>query len=301
MIDTHTGTLRLFMPQWQGGNNPAYSFGAHLLSWLAPDSDSPTVEVPIAPYEGIPSEIENGIAARSALLKQMRSARHMIEAYGPDRLVVLGGDCSVDLIPFAYLNKRYDGGLAVLWLDAHPDVSTPDRMHHANTMVLGNLLGEGDAEFAKEVEFPIKAENVMFAGLQKVSAADAAFIGKKGIRQAGPDALAENSDEVARWLKDSGVRYLAIHLDLDVLNPAAMRLPFVSPANGDYAEGMTIPQLLRLMADISAIVEVVGIGIAEYLPREAAAVRKMLENLPLLGGKCNPNPEPQNGISGDCS
>ena len=45
---------------------------------------------------------------------------------------------------------------------------------------------------------------------------------------------------------------------------------------------MTIPQLLRLMTEISAVVEVVGIGIAEYLPREAIAVKKLLENLPLL-------------------
>ena len=29
-------TLRLLMPQWQGGNNPPYHFGARLLSWLAP-------------------------------------------------------------------------------------------------------------------------------------------------------------------------------------------------------------------------------------------------------------------------
>jgi len=29
-------TLRLNMPQWQGGNLPAYHFGAELLAWLAP-------------------------------------------------------------------------------------------------------------------------------------------------------------------------------------------------------------------------------------------------------------------------
>ncbi len=29
-------TVRLLMPQWQGGNNPHYSFGAELLAWLAP-------------------------------------------------------------------------------------------------------------------------------------------------------------------------------------------------------------------------------------------------------------------------
>lgn len=40
-------TIRLLMPQWQGGNNPNYSFGAELLAWLAPDSDQPLIHVPI--------------------------------------------------------------------------------------------------------------------------------------------------------------------------------------------------------------------------------------------------------------
>lgn len=33
-------TVRLLMPQWQGGNNPNYSFGAELLAWLAPNNDN---------------------------------------------------------------------------------------------------------------------------------------------------------------------------------------------------------------------------------------------------------------------
>lgn len=31
-------TLRLLIPQWQGGNNPAYFLGAKLLAWLAPSN-----------------------------------------------------------------------------------------------------------------------------------------------------------------------------------------------------------------------------------------------------------------------
>jgi arginase len=41
-------TLRLNLPQWQGGNQPEYRFGAQLLAWLAPKSVGPveTVRVP---------------------------------------------------------------------------------------------------------------------------------------------------------------------------------------------------------------------------------------------------------------
>lgn len=40
-------TLRLLMPQWQGGNNPPNVLGAHLLNWLAPNTDGPFEEVPV--------------------------------------------------------------------------------------------------------------------------------------------------------------------------------------------------------------------------------------------------------------
>ena len=57
-------TLRLLMPQWQGGNNPAYSLGARLLAWLAPQTgDTPQIEVPVEPYNGSALSEENGVVA----------------------------------------------------------------------------------------------------------------------------------------------------------------------------------------------------------------------------------------------
>ena len=63
-------------------------------------------------------------------------------------MVILGGDCLVDLAPFAYLNERYAGDLAVLWVDAHPDVLTPADFANAHAMVLGNLLGYSKEQIA---------------------------------------------------------------------------------------------------------------------------------------------------------
>ena len=41
-------TLRLTFPQWQGGINPPYYEGSHILDWLAPKSDSmECVKVPV--------------------------------------------------------------------------------------------------------------------------------------------------------------------------------------------------------------------------------------------------------------
>src|SRR5262249_5247647 len=116
-------TLRLNMPQWQGGNVDNYYFGSALLSWFAPTANGPVETVPVP--EPKPGEIlqdENGILARAALLRQARAARRAIAKHKPDRIVTIGGDCLVDLAPMAYLNARYGGRLGVLWVDAHPDV-----------------------------------------------------------------------------------------------------------------------------------------------------------------------------------
>lgn len=66
-----TTTLRLLMPQWQGGNNPPYHFGAQLLAWLAPPASGPveTVDVESPASGALP--IEGGIVGRRALLAQL--------------------------------------------------------------------------------------------------------------------------------------------------------------------------------------------------------------------------------------
>lgn len=285
-----TKTLRLLFPQWQGGNNPSYHFGAQLLAWLAPSSDGPVEEVPVAKFDGTPLGVEDGITGRSVILDQARAARRLIDRHSPDRLIILGGDCLVDLAPFAYLNERYDGDLAVLWVDAHPDVATPDDMPNAHAMVMGNLLGEGDADLTACVPRPIKASNLMYAGLGATTPSETAFITRHGLLAATPGDLADTSAPVLDWFKSTGARHLAIHLDLDVLDPTRFRsLLFADPRPGaDSYEGtakgeMTMPQIVRLLNDVAAVAHVVGLGVTEHMPWDALALKTMLNDLPLIG------------------
>jgi arginase len=67
---------------------------------LAPAAYGPVATVEVAEPDGFTLPLENGIVARSTLLRQIDSA--------PDKIVVLGGDCLVDLAPFAYLNERME-------------------------------------------------------------------------------------------------------------------------------------------------------------------------------------------------
>lgn len=297
MTEPNATTLRLLFPQWQGGNNPAYVFGAQMLSWLAPDASGPVEQVTVAQPGGETPAIENGIVARRALLAQAEDARRRIERHQPDRVVVLGGDCLVDLVPFAYLNERYDGDLAVLWLDTHPDVITPEVFPHAHAMVMGNLLGEGDPDFRGLVKRPIRPENVMFAGrldtlaeLPDVLAMETALFERLKLRSARPAELAETSAPVLDWLRATGAKRLAVHFDLDVLDPSLFRSllfanpdPSAPPIEGVPTGRLTMAQVTRLLADVAEVVDVVGLGITEHLPWDSMALKAMLGRLPLLG------------------
>ncbi|MFV9650795.1 arginase family protein [Pseudomonas marginalis] len=290
MPDSHGKTLRLLFPQWQGGNNPSYHFGARLLSWLAPEHIGPMEEVPVSQPDGSEPALEGGIVGRSPLLRQLHEAHALIDKHQPDRLVVLGGDCLVDLAPFAYLNERYEEDLAILWIDAHPDILTPKDFQHAHAMVLGNLLGEGDPDFLEVVKRPIKPANVMYAGLQKTMAVETTMIARLGLSSAGPGELAHSSEPVLQWLTSTGAKHLAIHFDLDVLDPTLFRsLLFANPEvpastwDGIAQGKMTMAQVVRLLGDVAKVVDVVGIGIAEHLPWDALALKNMLTRLPLIG------------------
>jgi len=285
-------TLRLIMPQWQGGNRHDYYFGSQLLAWLAPATTGPVETVPVPePQPGEILDAENGIVARTALLRQARAARQAIEKHQPDRIVTLGGDCLIDLAPMAYLNTRYAGNLGVLWVDGHPDVLTPQDSAHGHTHVLAALLGRGDSALVGEVATPVKPANVMYAGLDIWTPVEDNVISGLGLRCAGSDALSDSSTPVLEWIAGEGITHLAVHFDVDVLNPKTFgpilfNKPDAPPdAWADVPRGRLTPdQVVRLLHDVAAVCDIVGLAIAEYLPWEAIATRNLLRKLPLLAG-----------------
>jgi arginase len=205
--------------------------------------------------------------------------------------VTLGGDCLIDLAPMAYLSTRYGGELGVLWVDAHPDVLTPNETPYAHAQVLGALLGRGDPELVGEVDTPVKPSRVMYAGLDAWMPIEDGVINGLGLRRAGSDALADSSSPVLDWIASERITHLAVHFDVDVLDPRKFGpVLFNKPdapadAWADVPRGRMAPdQVVRLLQDVAAACDLVGLAIAEYTPWEAIATRDMLRRLPLLAG-----------------
>ncbi|MEP7453312.1 arginase family protein [Phyllobacterium sp. SB3] len=290
-------TLRLLFPQWQGGGDPSYMFGARLLAWLAPEADGPVEEVTVAEPDGEPLQVSDGILAREIVVSQFQDARRRIDRHQPDRIVVLGGDCGVDLAPFAYLNERYGGDLAVLWIDAHSDLFSNKVFPNSHAHVLGSLMGQGDPEFLTAVKTPIKPGNALIAGwrklpdkLSELQDFEDELAERMQIQRIGPEELASNSEPVLAWLRATGAKHVAVHFDLDVLDANLFRsLTFSkpgapAPTEDDIQAGrMTLAQVVGLLADVAKEVDVVGLGITEHMPWDAMALRNALAEMPLIG------------------
>lgn len=282
-------TLRLNMPQWQGGDEPAYRFGAELLRWMAPPHDGPEETVIVPEPDGGVQEIDRGIKARAALLSQARAARAAIERHNPDRIVTLGGDCLVDLAPIAYLNRKYRGTLGVLWIDAHPDVMSAAEFSHAHAHVLAMLLGRGDEAFTAEVPEKLIASRVMIAGMNAWTDTEGEILRALGVRHTPAVEITDNSQPILDWIRREGITHLAVHFDLDVLDPKHFSsLLFNKPGVPEntfdgIAQGtMKLEQVVRLLQEAGKVADMVGLAITEHLPWDVLRLKNGLADLPLM-------------------
>lgn len=280
-------TVELQLPQWQGGNNPNYQIGAEILETIVPkNSGIERISVPIS-TDPLSSNKES-IDGENILKKQFITTSNILDIKNPDRIITLGGDCSISQSPFNYLNGKYEH-FGVIWLDVHPDVSNQSNSHHVHEMVLANLLHAGAPEFNKLVEHPIKPENVMLAGLKydELRPMDQT-VNDLSLSYATPEMLQKNNKAVLKWIKSNHIEHVAIHWDLDVLDPNDFRSIYPAEPHTNIADfpaavgSLTLKQVIKLLQDIGQSSDLVGLSIAENMPWDAINLRNGLSQLPIF-------------------
>ena len=250
-------TIRLLYPDHLSGGLDTYWFGAHLLRHILPaNPDQPLIQVDVPAPDGKPRPVAEGMRARKEVLAGIADAKRKIARERPDRIITLGGSCLVSLAPFDYLHGRYpDAG--IIWIDAHPDVSTPqDGYPYAHAMVLGSLLGAGDPDLAGMMEHPpFKAGGLLYVGLQ----------GLHGYQE--------------RFLKEAGI-------DCRIQTGSCFHSTYFANPElaGDGSGGgrMDMETLAETLACIAGASEIAGFTIAEYLPFDEHRLRKTLAGLRLF-------------------
>lgn len=287
-----TKTIRLVYPQWQGGDiahwitevkdpeqaSRGYYLGAQLLNFLAPDSGQETYTVPVA-TDKIERKVTEGILDKEALIAQTRAALDILKITHPDKIVTLGGECSASVVPFTYLADKYKDDLAMVWIDAHPDITLPGDVYAGyHAMAVTACMGLGDKQLVSELPMKIAPSKILFVGLRDWERDEIKERQKQyGIQHLTPEDVRENSDAVRQWLQSCGASKVVIHFDMDVLDPAE-----IIAAVGVVPDGMKIAEVVRVINDIGQEKDIVGLTVAEPMPRTAIRIKNMLEQLPLL-------------------
>jgi arginase len=168
----------------------------------------------------------------------------------PARPIVLGGCCCAHVGAVQGLVRRVDR-LALIYLDAHGDLNTPE------TSPSGNLWGMPfrmilDAGFAR-------AEDVALVGARNLDPPEVAFMEENGI-----------DDSVARALANADAVYVA--LDVDVLDPSEVDVLIPEP------DGPSADEIEALLRDLAGRSTIAGIGVTGCLAtdRNAALATRML-------------------------
>lgn len=291
--------LRLVWPQWQGAGTESiralapefpfevarrgYSVGTKVLQAVLPEHDGPTADVPVEMGDAGLEE-RDGIEAKAVVLQQLRGAFALIEGFDPLRITTLGGECSVSMAPFAHLISKYGDDLAILWIDSHPDMGTGETQYPGyHAMVVSALTGHGDSELLDLLPATIPADRVALVGMHDwTDPSLPAIAGEWGLTVFDPDMLRSNSASLIDWLHRIGATKVAIHFDVDTIDANEIQLGL-----GADVGGLTSAQARRVVADVDGVVEVVGLTIAEYVPRQVMHLRQILAGFPLLGPKNN--------------
>lgn len=276
-------TIRLLYPDYLSGGLETYYLGAQLLAHLLPaNANQPLLKVEMTPPDGKPRDVTDGIYAKEEVVAGIRQAMKVIEAARPDRIITIGGNCIVSQAPFDYLHGIYDN-LGIVWIDAHPDVSTvKDGYPNAHAMVLGALLGHGDKTLSKLLKNqPFRADEILYVGLQNLHDYQENFLKEAKVDYHVQAEKFLSEDEIRKFT--SRFEHILVHFDIDVLDANLFHSTYFANKDlvGDGSGGgkMTMEKLAGILRCITENSDVVGFTMAEYLPFDAHKLQKMLAGL----------------------
>ena len=205
---------------------------------------------PMAEAAGLPLPYpEAGVVEEETLGEQTLA----LAADLPERPLVLGGCCCAHVGAIVGLAARADR-LAVVWLDAHGDLNTPETSPSGNAwgMPLRLAIDSG----------AVGPEDVALVGARSLDPPEEEYLERAGVRRDDLAAAVEGADAV----------YVA--LDGDVLRPGELRAFMPEPG------GPTVAQVEQLLATIP---RVAGAGVTGLRPdpRNVEPVTRLLGALRL--------------------
>jgi arginase len=186
-----------------------------------------------------------------------------------ERVILLGGECSLAVGALAGLREAFGGKPGMLWMDAHGDFNTPESSpsSYIGGMCLAIACGRGPAlsEAVDGYRPLLDEERLVHLGSRALDPPEAkAFetspaklLTMDDVRKSGAKKVAAES---ARYLADRA-DWIACHLDVDVVDPdAVLAVNYPTPGGLKPAEAAAIVKSLAATGKLRAV------NVAAYNP-----------------------------------
>jgi arginase len=185
--------------------------------------------------------------------------------------VVLGGDHSMSIGTLGGIASRLKPGarLGVIWIDAHPDINTPDSSPSGNIhgMPLAVALGHGSPELTGigGTNPKVDPQNLVYIGLRSVDGGERGLIGELGIKaftMVEIDRLRITGvvEKTFEYLLDR-CDHLHVSFDVDSLDPT-----FAPGVGTPVMGGLTYREAHYVMDAIARTGRLASLEIAEVNP-----------------------------------
>jgi arginase len=185
----------------------------------------------------------------------------------------------VSVAPFSELARRYGDDLAILWIDSHPDVGTPQSTPATTQWPSLRSPVTVTPTCWSLLPATVSPDRVALVGLHSWSDDDLPNVAEWGIQSFSPDELRENTRPVLDWLASTGCTRVAIHFDVDTIDSNEIVLGL-----GAEPGGLTSGEVRRIITDIDGTADIVGFTIAEFIPRQVMHLQQLLSGFPLISG-----------------
>lgn len=262
--------MKLLLPEWQGcGVSSEVADGARVLArewWGA--QDVTTVD---APQEETLA-IGERVLGLASMAPRAGETLRQLRAKNVDRLQMIGGTCGVEVAPVVYLNEHYRGDLAVVWIDGHADLNTPESSPsgHFHGMVLRTLLGDGPPALSTHVSQPLRPEQVFLAGPRDMDPAELDYMHTRPVTWMRDEAFVA-PERLTDAITAKGFTHVYIHFDVDVVNPTDFGNALMRAEGGPV-----LPAVADLLSHLHRQTDVVGFSVLEYCDRTAADRARLL-------------------------
>lgn len=183
-------------------------------------------------------------------------------------VLVLAGDDTAAIGVISGLQHAFGPGASIglVWLDAHADFNTPETSFSGilagmPVAILAGLAGPMWRE-AAQLRAPLATDRILIAGVREIDEKEEILLRSTDVRVLSTDEVrADSTFENAIDRFAMHVDFIALHIDLDLLDPS-----LVPSASTPAPDGLTIRQATRLISYVLATGKTVVLTLTSLNP-----------------------------------